>query len=312
MLNNFIGADGFIWFIGIVEDIMDPETLGRLKVRVIGEHTQNKTDIPTEHLPWAVVMQPINNGVNGIGTSPTGMVNGTTVVGFYLDGTNKQRPCIMGTIGGVPSAISNTAVGFNDPEGKFPMATFVDEPDTNRRARAADDNINTQKESIEVSNIPTALSIWNEPSRRFIPNWNEPSNPYAAAYPYNNVTAHFFNDDTYGHVEEWDSTPGAERYFRWHKSNTFLEIHPDGTQMRKIIGDDFEIDMVNKHLLIKKNYTVTVEGNKEEYIKGDLNVKIDGNRTETVGKNFTRTVGGNTTENTSGNTVITGTRIDLN
>ena len=91
-----------------------------------------------------------------------------------------------------------------------------------------------------------------------------------------------------------------------------MEIHPDGTQMRKIIGDDFEIDMVNKHLLIKKNYTVTVEGNKEEYIKGDLNVKIDGNRTETVGKNFTRTVGGNTTENTSGNTVITGTRIDLN
>ena len=45
---NFItGKDGFIWFTGVVEDRDDPDKLGRVRVRAVGYHTEDKTDIPT-------------------------------------------------------------------------------------------------------------------------------------------------------------------------------------------------------------------------------------------------------------------------
>ena len=52
---NFMGLDGFIWFIGVVEDRNDPSKLGRVKVRCLGFHSEDKNDIPTADLPWAHV-----------------------------------------------------------------------------------------------------------------------------------------------------------------------------------------------------------------------------------------------------------------
>lgn len=40
--------DDFVWWTGTVEDIMDPEKLGRIKVRMYGIHTDDKSEIPTE------------------------------------------------------------------------------------------------------------------------------------------------------------------------------------------------------------------------------------------------------------------------
>ena len=59
------------FYSGIVEDrISDPMKLGRCKVRVFGFHTPDKIELPTEDLPWAIVMQPVNSAANsGIGTS---------------------------------------------------------------------------------------------------------------------------------------------------------------------------------------------------------------------------------------------------
>ena len=36
MPNYFMGQDGFVWFIGVVEDRNDPSKLGRVKVRCLG------------------------------------------------------------------------------------------------------------------------------------------------------------------------------------------------------------------------------------------------------------------------------------
>ena len=41
-LQNFLGQDGFIWFVGVVEDRADPQKLGRVRVRCLGYHTENK------------------------------------------------------------------------------------------------------------------------------------------------------------------------------------------------------------------------------------------------------------------------------
>ena len=112
---DFMGAEGFVWFYGVVEDRKDPLFLGRVKVRCIGFHTDDKTLIPTEDLPWADVIQPITSAaISGIGTTPTGLVEGTHVLGFFRDGQEAQEPVILGTSGGVPENISNPDRGFHD------------------------------------------------------------------------------------------------------------------------------------------------------------------------------------------------------
>ena len=86
MLKIF-NKDGFNWWIGVVENRQDPEKLGRCKVRVFGYHTDSKELLPTKDLPWAVPIQPITSAAtSGKGSSPLGPVEGTWVLGFYLDG----------------------------------------------------------------------------------------------------------------------------------------------------------------------------------------------------------------------------------
>ena len=50
-MNYHMGLDGFIWFIGVVENRNDPSQMGRVQVRCISFHTDNKNDLPTEDLP---------------------------------------------------------------------------------------------------------------------------------------------------------------------------------------------------------------------------------------------------------------------
>jgi len=114
-ISNFAGMDGFHWFIGrvearVVSDGTDPLRLGRVKVRVIGTHTQDKNQLPTEHLPWATIMHPITSaGANGVG-STANLIEGTTVFGFFLDALDKQHPVIIGTIPGRDSPGTNSDV----------------------------------------------------------------------------------------------------------------------------------------------------------------------------------------------------------
>ena len=56
---------GLRHFVGVVEDRNDPEKIGRVKVRIYSIHTEDKTAIPTEELPWAMVL----NGTNSASSS---------------------------------------------------------------------------------------------------------------------------------------------------------------------------------------------------------------------------------------------------
>ena len=112
---DFMGTEGFVWFYGVVENRKDPLFLGRVKVRCIGFHTDDKLLIPTEDLPWADVIQSITSAaISGIGSTPTGLVEGTHVFGFFRDGREGQEPVILGTSGGIPENFSNPDKGFND------------------------------------------------------------------------------------------------------------------------------------------------------------------------------------------------------
>lgn len=95
---QFLGEDGFRWFVGIVEDVNDELKLGRVKVRIFNVHD----DIPTEDLDWAQVMMPTTSGsFEGNGDTPQLSV-GSRVVGFFMDGREKQIAMIMGSFPVIP------------------------------------------------------------------------------------------------------------------------------------------------------------------------------------------------------------------
>ena len=97
-MKNFIGHDGFIWWIGVVEDINDPLTLGRCKVRCFGYHPAKKTNlVPTEDLPWALSIHPLNTP-NLYGAPKLG----DWVFGFFLDSMSAQEPAILGYLPAIP------------------------------------------------------------------------------------------------------------------------------------------------------------------------------------------------------------------
>lgn len=93
-----------MFYTGVVESRSDPLELGRCQVRVVGLHTHDKTQLPTQQLPWATPVQPIGSAaMNGIGYTPVGPVEGTTVIIMYAD-SDQQQPIMLGTIGGIPHA----------------------------------------------------------------------------------------------------------------------------------------------------------------------------------------------------------------
>jgi hypothetical protein len=104
-VDNLFARDGFYWWVGVVEDRMDPLKLGRCRVRILGYHVDNKRALPTEDLPWAMPMQPIfSAAISGKGQTPLGPLEGTWIVGFFADGKDMQQPIMMGTMGGIPSS----------------------------------------------------------------------------------------------------------------------------------------------------------------------------------------------------------------
>jgi len=115
----FMGLDGFVWFTGVVEDRNDPELLGRVRVRCVGFHTDNITELPTSELPWAHVMHPVTDpSMHGMGNTPSFLVEGTWVVGFFRDAEEKQQPIILGSLPGTPKFPADPRYGFNDPRGE--------------------------------------------------------------------------------------------------------------------------------------------------------------------------------------------------
>jgi len=100
---NFVGKDGFYWWVGEVEDTEDPMELGRCKVRVLGYYTNHRggttADLPTEELPWATVLQhTCQAGNDAQGESSGQLQPGAIVMGFFMDGEDAQMPIVIGVL----------------------------------------------------------------------------------------------------------------------------------------------------------------------------------------------------------------------
>ena len=107
-------------FIGIVEDIKDPEQLGRVRVRAHGVHTSDTEKLPVSALPFMIPVQNTTEAaISGIGRSPTGMLPGTQVFGVFID-AKLQQGLILGVIGGASGPPPEQG-GFKDPHGMLPL-----------------------------------------------------------------------------------------------------------------------------------------------------------------------------------------------
>lgn len=105
-MKNLFCPDGFFLFVGVVEDIFDPLEAGRVRVRVLGYHEEDKSLLPTEDLPWAVPINGIGSAsISGKGSAPVGVLQGSWVVGFFMDGIDMQQPFFFGTIAGTLPSI---------------------------------------------------------------------------------------------------------------------------------------------------------------------------------------------------------------
>ena len=136
------------FYTGVVEDRHDPLSLGRVRVRVYGLHTDDKSLIPTPDLPWSDVLMPVTSpSLSGLGLSPHGLVEGSTVMGMYRDESGMQDFVVLGSLFGKPSdkwKIPNNKVdnavtrsadeGFNDPrrDSKGDYAESLDKPQNGR------------------------------------------------------------------------------------------------------------------------------------------------------------------------------------
>ena len=279
---NFMGLSGFFWFTGLVEDRQDPLKAGRVRVRILGQHTSDKTLLPTADLPWSLVMLPITaSGVSGIGNSATGLLEGSWVFGFFRDGQRRQEPVILGSLPGRPTQAANSSQGFNDPNGVYPR--YINEPDVNRLAVNDPDKPHPSL-AIDAADRIQDIQAYNS-------EWSQPASTYAAVYPFNQVY-----ESESGHTVEFDDTEGAERIHIRHRSGTRLEISANGDQLAIVKGDN--------HIII--------DGDNKVYIQGNSDITVQGNANIRAANNIGLLAGGDIDMVAGGNVSISGTRIDLN
>ena len=330
MNENFLGYNNFIWFNGVVEDRLDPEYLGRVKVRCLGFHTSNNIILPTKDLPWAQVSLPVTSaGISGLGDSPSALVNGSWVYGYFRDGVDAQEPLVLGSLPGRPHELAQSA-GFYDPDGTYPK--YKDEVDTNRLAVNLKDSTGATELSPHLSlTLRRNTRIIDVATADFNPIkaaddsdidgsngdlFSQPSIPYNTTYPYNKVY-----ETESGHIREYDDTAGSERIHERHRTGTSYEIDSTGTRTDIIKNDHYTFVSSKSQAFIAGDSDMTINGRHKLYInkngsvdnhydiqigenasiniqvdKGDINlVTVDGKINVNAGGDYNLKVAGNMT-----------------
>ena len=316
---NFLGFNNFVWFTGVVEDRMDTLYLGRVRVRCVGIHTHDKEVLPTTDLPWAQVIMPVTSpAISGLGQSPSFLVEGSWVFGYFRDGANCQEPCVIGSLPGMPAEKPDGTLGFSDPNAKYPITK--NESDVNRLAYsgftqlglvARQDSVKTGIATADFNATTNARGGEITASDGDI--WNQPAPAWAAVYPFN----HVFESES-GHTTEFDDTEGAERIAQFHRTGTGYEIDAVGNINISNVSNKYEITNGHSRYAITGDSDITVDGRHKIFInktgqannhydiqigpnaniniqvdKGNINlVTVDGDVNMNVGGNYNLKVKG--------------------
>ena len=188
---GFLGS-GFNWWIGQVCDDstwrenLNPEKFEkvddipgwgyRYKVRLMGHHDKDESDLEAKDLPWAQVMYPVTagGGQGGSYQSPA-IKQGNFVFGFFLDGKDQQTPIIMGILGNNAKTKLERKTGTEGSGGEnftpqsFHSKNQDEEPNEQKKLKDGDfapkqagneaysspSNANVSKENIDSNNLYT-------------------------------------------------------------------------------------------------------------------------------------------------------------
>lgn len=156
--------------------------------------------------------------------------------------------------------------GFRDPNKVYPTCEYSGKVDTNKLAVGDDTHKSIiDKRRKRVEKIPTAISSFT---------WSEPDSAFCAKYPYNQVI-----ETEAGHVVELDNTPGKERIHVYHKSGSFMEIDVNGSMIRKVTGDNYEVMERNNSVYVKGGYNLTVDGATKILVRDNASIQVEGDTT---------------------------------
>lgn len=150
---NFVGRDGFRWWIGQIPPISvqggqaNGEGWGnRVKVRIMGYHPFSNDILTDDDLPWAQILLPTTAGTGAANRATNAKLQpGDAVFGFFLDGDNAQIPVILGCFG-------RTSV-VSDEEYTNPFVPFTGYTNRidNDGSRVKDDQSNEQNAASQKS-----------------------------------------------------------------------------------------------------------------------------------------------------------------
>jgi len=289
----------------VIEDNNDPQKLGRVRVRIMGVHPDDKVKVPPDTLPWAEVMVSNIFGLNtGIGISAVPL-NGTWCW-VFLESGDYNKPVVVGLSVGTAVDVSGQDT-FKDPDGVFPMKDRLDESDINRLSRV-EKLSETIKQKIEDKQDKEGEFTAGETIEP-LPKDGD------GAYP--DITT---VETKSGHVITVDDTPGNERIRLYHKSGSYMELRPDGTMVTKTVKNKHATTTENVYEHIIKSMELIIDESRYTHIKRDNKYLIDknedteigGKRTEYVKGTQTETVDGAVSEKfNAGQTTNGGPKIDL-
>jgi hypothetical protein len=285
-----MNLEGF--YRGVVEDNVDPSGQGKCRIRIVDVHSPELSELSTESLPWCEPAGSLFCGsVQGIGVSSVPL-NGSWVWCFFDRGDFSKPVYFATSIGGVYESQPLAAYGFRDSylfsgnsQYTYPRQDRMTWYDYNPLMKG---NVVGTSHEIINSNLISGDGM-QEPS----------STSNNAVYPYNNVI-----ETQSGHTIEIDDTKGNERIKIFHKSGTYIELKPDGTNVVHNQGDYIICTKTDLMEIVQGEVKRLVQKNISEHIVGNLTLNVDGD----VNWN----IGGKVTISSGGNYKVTAPRIDLN
>jgi len=306
---NYSGLDGFVWWMGVVENRSDPLGLGRCQVRIYGWHTSSLTEIPREDLPWAQAVHSLN------ARSFSVPKESEVVFGFFADGRNGQYPIIVGVVPGYETNQKETGSGFHDlrtqeelklsprkpvsveypKDGTGVSITELSKSDFEKKRYPLDEDFNKATTPRTARNQDLEKTVLQRrKDNRDIDvatsddfTWSEPYPAFNALYPHNQT----FETES-GHTFELDDTPENERIALTHRSGTFIEMYPTGTKVEKVTRSNYQIVMADDHIHIMGRALVTIDSDCHVKILGDTKIEIGNDLDMKVSGDFNLSVRG--------------------
>ncbi len=261
-------------FVGVVEDIHDKTNGGRVRVRVFGIHPprvpeaeEGGDSVPTEHLPWATVL----DGTYGV--SPVIPTVGDWVFGFFIDGAEAQQPMVMGRI---PGQHLQMPFGSGEP-GEDPYLP----PDVvNQFGRPP---LHRYQSGEEAGKGQTLL-------QRVLSNTGiEQADGAAFDEPpimmpennYNNRVIKSKGGDNFIVIGDGKEGESSDYFLISHSSGSVFQIDPNGTIFVKAFGDKYtstqgvESNFVrgSSHTNIEEDYTIKIGKKGKIQINGSLDIE---------------------------------------